>query len=451
MFRFSSIVLTFLFVFTSHALRANENCEIYPLTVSSELLSNATDGARFDKVALGTGPGNYSWLTWDGANDAPSLAQSLIPPGNSELYINPDDANDTSLSIGDFVQGRPGVKNSRDIRDNLDALLDTVITIPVWDSVRGQGSQFDYAVAGFAAIELTGYKLNGKGWISFIYRNDAECANDENSPPVALDLSVSGAQDTQVNISVVATDADDDPLTYSVVTFPSQGTLTGAGPDYIYTPNAGFVGTDSFSFVANDGLVDSNVATATIEVLEVNSPPTAEDLLVEVAENEPVFFTLVATDPDGDPLTYTIINEPNFGVLFADGPDYEYSPLPGFTGTDSFTYVANDGQADSNVATVVITIGSSDNSAPFVEDLVTQTLQNQSVEFTVTAFDPDGDSLTFTVVVPPENGTITGSGPTFTYQPAPDFFGNETIYIIANDGQADSNEAEISIQVFPDE
>ncbi len=90
-----------------------------------------------------------------------------------------------------------------------------------------------------------------------------------NQAPVASNGSSTTDEDTAVAITLVATDADGDALSYSVVSAPSNGTLSGSGENLTYTPNAGFFGADSFTFLANDGTEDSNVATVSITVNEV--------------------------------------------------------------------------------------------------------------------------------------------------------------------------------------
>lgn len=93
-----------------------------------------------------------------------------------------------------------------------------------------------------------------------------------NNPPVADDKSVTTPEDTPVAITLTATDVDGDALTYGIATAPAHGTLSGTGPTVTYTPDADFTGPDTFTFKANDGQVDSNVATASITV-ESSSPP----------------------------------------------------------------------------------------------------------------------------------------------------------------------------------
>ena len=69
---------------------------------------------------------------------------------------------------------------------------------------------------------------------------------------------------------------DGDPLTFSVVTSPTHGALSGTAPNLTYTPAADYNGPDSFTFKANDGTVDSNIATISITVDAVNDAPTAD-------------------------------------------------------------------------------------------------------------------------------------------------------------------------------
>ena len=73
-----------------------------------------------------------------------------------------------------------------------------------------------------------------------------------NNPPVAQPQNVTTAEDTAKVIVLVATDADGDTLTYSVVTQPAHGTVSGTSPNLTYTPNANYNGSDSFTFKAND-------------------------------------------------------------------------------------------------------------------------------------------------------------------------------------------------------
>jgi autotransporter-associated beta strand protein len=87
-----------------------------------------------------------------------------------------------------------------------------------------------------------------------------------NQPPVALAQGVSLAIDTPKPITLTATDANADALTYTILTAPTNGTLAGTPPNVTYTPTNGYSGTDSFTFKANDGAIDSASATVSLTV-----------------------------------------------------------------------------------------------------------------------------------------------------------------------------------------
>ena len=93
-----------------------------------------------------------------------------------------------------------------------------------------------------------------------------------------------------------------------------------------------------------------------------NTAPDASDLEVLTTQDNSVDLALVASDIDGDSLSYTIVNQPLQGVLSGTAPQLSYQPGAGFTGTDSFTFQVGDGSALSRIATVSITVQTIDQS-----------------------------------------------------------------------------------------
>jgi hypothetical protein len=96
------------------------------------------------------------------------------------------------------------------------------------------------------------------------------------APVAQTDMVTTGYQ-MSTNVKLLATDADTaaPALTYSIVVAPTNGSLSGTAPNLTYTPNAGFAGTDTFTWKANDGVANSNVATFTIKVNPAPAPTTA--------------------------------------------------------------------------------------------------------------------------------------------------------------------------------
>ncbi len=284
------------------------SCALYPIALPADVLAGTEAGTTVDALPLGTGPGNFSWLSWTGASNAPALAASLIPPGNKEAYVDPDGVDDGRPDVGDWIPAVPGVKNSKAIRNAMDALEGSAIVVPTWSEARGTGANLEYEVAGFAQVRLVDYRLNGHGWLTFDYLGPASCYN---SPPSATGQSVSTDNATPVVVALDATDPDGDPITFEITTGPVHGAVSLDGASATYTPEPGYVGPDSFAFVASDGLAVSEPAVVSIDVTRVNHPPAfTTSPPSTVAEGDPYAYPAAASDEDGDALTYSLVSGP---------------------------------------------------------------------------------------------------------------------------------------------
>jgi hypothetical protein len=127
----------------------------------------------------------------------------------------------------------------------------------------------DEVTVDYVRAYLPGDGTNGE--VAYTY---TIMADPDNSPPVANNQAVGTAENTPVAITLTANDVDGDSLTYSIVTSPSHGSLSGTEPYLTYTPDSGYNGSDSFTFKANDGVADSNIATVSIAV---NSTISVDD------------------------------------------------------------------------------------------------------------------------------------------------------------------------------
>ncbi|BCX48631.1 hypothetical protein HAHE_25390 [Haloferula helveola] len=180
--------------------------------------------------------------------------------------------------------------------------------------------------------------------------------NSLNDPPVADGQDVETDEDVALPITLTASDADLDVLSFTIHTDPANGSLSGTAPDLTYTPDPDFHGADSFTFLVNDGLVDSAVATIDITVNSVNDPPVAEPLTLYLLQDSNIAVQLFGSDKDQDPLTFAIETDPQHGTLSGTGAELTYTPTPGYSGPDSFTYFANDGTEDGAPVLVEITV-----------------------------------------------------------------------------------------------
>lgn len=184
--------------------------------------------------------------------------------------------------------------------------------------------------------------------------------NEVNKPPVAGNVSVSLDEDTSVSIMLKGTDPDlpANKLTYSIIKPPEQGIISGSAPNLTYQPDANFNGSDSFTYKINDGSLDSNTATVTINVKPVNDAPTANPDTATTMQDVPVFINVTAndTDIDGDKIILTNVSDAVNGKAEIVGGQAKFTPNPNFHGVGSFKYTISDGNGGTSSSTVTITI-----------------------------------------------------------------------------------------------
>src|SRR5207247_2097496 len=139
-----------------------------------------------------------------------------------------------------------------------------------------------------------------------------------NDAPIANDDAFTTNEDTPATGNVLTNDTDVDAgttLTAIQVTGPAHGTLTlNANGGFTYTPAADYNGTDSFTYKANDGELDSSLTTVSITVVAVNDAPVATNQSVATAEDTPAAITLSGTDVENSPLTFTVVSGPAHGT-----------------------------------------------------------------------------------------------------------------------------------------
>src|SRR5881394_275182 len=252
---------------------------------------------------------------------------------------------------------------------------------------------------------------------------------------------------------------DGDALNAVLVSQPTHGNLTLNGNgSFSYTPAANYNGPDSFTYKANDGQADSGIATVSITITGVNDAPVALNDTYSTAEDTTLIVAALGvlandTDVDGDPLSAVLVSQPTHGTLTLNSNgSLSYTPAATYNGTDSFTYKANDGQADSSIATVNINIGGVNDAPVALNDSYTTaentTLNVAALGVLANDTDVDGDTLSAVLVSQPAHGTLTlNSNGGFSYTPAAAYNGTDSFTYKANDGQADSGIATVNINI----
>jgi hypothetical protein len=293
--------------------------------------------------------------------------------------------------------------------------------------------------------------------------------------PTAYDVSAFTTED--VPVTAVLCGENPEPsitptLTFSIVSNPSFGTLTDAGPasvntcnqgnvaeDFTYTPNAGTFtadGTDTFAYVVSNGTV-SDPATGTISVATLT--PQVIGYPATVNEDSSIGLNLCSTAPNGSP-TFSIVDGPAHGTLDqtvapGNGPTcptgyfafgYErYVPTPLYSGPDLIGYTATAGGRTSTVALITLTVAKVEIPPTASAQTVTD-IAPQPVAVILSGTSLQGSTLTYRVTSNPSHGTLSGTAPDLTYTPS---IGNGTdsFTFVANDGVADSPPATVTIDV----
>ncbi|MAD89651.1 MAG: hypothetical protein CMK64_08115 [Pseudoalteromonas sp.] len=274
--------------------------------------------------------------------------------------------------------------------------------------------------------------------------------NSVNDAPVATAQSVDLDEDGSLVITLAATDEENDDLSFSIATNVASGSLVQqTETTWLYTPNADFNGADSFTFIANDGTDDSSEATVSITVNAVNDKPVASAQSVSGDEDTDITITLAATDTENSELTYRIVTAPVSGSASLVGNVVTYRGDADFNGSDSFTFVANDAELDSDEVTVSITIDSV-NDAPTISGSPSSTVdEDTSFDFTPSANDVDGDDLTFSIVNKPSWANFNSTTGQLSGTPTNSFVGvYSDIQISVSDGTETTALSSFSITVI---
>ncbi|WP_400080000.1 Ig-like domain-containing protein [Winogradskyella sp. R77965] len=407
------------------------------------------------------GEDTFTYTICDDGNpqlcDTATVTITVQPTG----YPNTTNANDDAYNTtpGANVTGNV-LLNDNDVEGDTQTVTTTTVT-----TANGVTVNIDPNTGIFTYTPNTGFS----GTDSFVY---TIC---DNGSPVACDeatvyITVGGLANTTDAIADINNTFVDQPVSGNVLTNdedfegdnqtvtantnPANGTVV-MNPDgsYTYTPNPGFIGEDTFEYtICDDGNPQAcDTATVYIEVLPQGGPeneaPIANADTATTPEGTPIDIVVLANDfdPDGDPITITATTDPANGAVTLN-PDgtITYTPNPGFTGEDTFTYtICDDGTpqlCDTATVTVTVQDAGSPNSTNANDDAY-NTTPGADVTGNVLANDNDieGDTQTVTTTtVTTANGVTVNIDPNtgvFTYTPNAGFIGTDSfVYTICDNG-----------------
>jgi endonuclease G len=310
------------------------------------------------------------------------------------------------------------------------------------------------------AVEaLTGYDFFAN--VPDIIENSIEAGTDGNNPPGTTNQSAVTAEDFPGEIALNAVSPVLSPtFTYTIVTPPTNGVLSGSGPTFTYTPAQNFYGSDSFTFKVNDGSNDSNTSTVNITITEVNDVPVATEDAASTDEDSQVQIS--ATDlgnndsagPANESLQSLTVagvfaTAGTHGSVVLDNGTITYTPEPNFNGAASFEYQVcedglSNGVSDSQCAIGVVNVTVNPvNDAPSANSQSVTTDSNIAVGINLTGNDLETAvaNLIFEVTVNPAHGNLSGSGSNLTYTPHSNYSGPDSFEFTVRDSGDGSSPA----------
>ncbi len=373
-------------------------------------------------------------------NDAPVA-------GNDSISVS----EDSSVTTGNLLA------NDTDIDG--DTLEVEAVTNPAHGAVKYNGdSTFTYTPdADYNGTDTFTYSVSdSKGGMSAATVNvNVESVNDG---PTATNDSISTSEDNSVttgNLLANDFDIDGDALEVEAVSSPDHGLVTYNGDGaFTYTPDADYVGNDSFTYSISDSRGGMSTATVNISVGGTNDVPilNADSY---TAHEDGTFTTgnVLAndTDADGDTLTVADFSQPTHGTISYNGDGtFTYTPDADYNGTDSFSYTVDDGNGGTNTATVNLTVTGT-NDGPVAGNDTVNTREDGTVttgNVLANDTDTDGDVLTVGGYTQPTHGSVNyNDDGTFTYTPDANYNGTDTFSYTVNDGNGGTNVATVTVNV----
>jgi len=284
------------------------------------------------------------------------------------------------------------------------------VIMPNLDSIRPD--DWHIYVKSVDQVEaLTGYNLFSNVPAAIQNSIEAGTWGGGTNPPGAADQSVSTNEDTPKGFTLDTANATANPLTYTIVTGPSHGSLTGSNGSETYTPAPDFNGTDTFTYKVNDGSHDSNTATVTITVLEGNDPPVPTNDSKTATSGALLSFPssdLSANDSTGpaNESTQTLIvtavtsTATTHGTVSLSSGTVSYTSTAGFSGPASFTYTVCDDGVTAGLAdprctdgTVNVTVNAP-AATHFTVTIPANVTSGTPFNMTVTALDSSNATVT---------------------------------------------------------
>ena len=374
-------------------------------------------------------------VTVSNTNAVPSASNDLASTSENEAVLIPVISNDTD--------------------PDGDALTIAIDDAPSNGTASIQGDSILYTPStGFSGVDEFTYTVTDPSGATDSASVTITVSN-VNVAPSASNDSASTSENVAVLIPVTSndTDADGDVLTVEIDDTPSDGVAEVQGGSILYTPATDFTGVDEFSYTITDPSGDSDTASVTVTVSNVNAAPTASGDTAATIENTPVLIDVTDndTDPDGDSLIVAVTSAPSNGEATVQGGAILYTPTSGFSGIDEFVYSVTDPSGAEDSATVTVSVSNANADPVAADDEATTEIDDPlSIGVLLNDSDQDGDDLSLAIVSQPENGTaaLSSQGTRIVYSPDTGFVGVDSFVYEITDGNGGSANATVTVTVI---
>jgi VCBS repeat-containing protein len=429
---------------------------VFSQPANGSVVLGANGSYTYTPAANFNGSDSFTFKANDGSADSNTATVTITVSAVNDAPVAATPLADRSVTLGSSLNFSFGATAFTDVETaNLTytATRADGTVLPAWLSFNAGTRSFSGTPAsgdlGTVSVKVTA----SDGSLSASDTFDVVVSQRPNTAPVAANATGSTSEDSALTASLpTATDGESDPVAYAKATNPSNGTASvTSGGSYTYTPTANYSGPDSFTYTVSDGQGGSNTYTVSLTVNAVNDAPVATGGSLSTAEDTQATGTLTATDVDNASLSYAVVSQPANGtlVLGASG-SYSYTPAANFNGSDSFTFKATDGSADSNSATVSITVAAVNDAPVVATPLADQSVTlGSSLSFTFGAgafTDVETSSLAYTATradgtALPSWLTFNDATRTFTGTPASGDIGIVSVRVTASDGGLSAGDA----------
>ena len=262
-----------------------------------------------------------------------------------------------------------------------------------------------------------------------------------------------GTEGETLQFTVVGNDIDGDALTYSASGTPTGATFDANTGLFSWTPGYSDAGIYDVTFTVTEDTPEmlSASETVSIEVLNTNRAPVLEPIGNQsTAENQNLSFTVSATDPDGDSLTYSAANLPSGATFDAQTQTFNWTPGYSDAGNYSdieFTVIDSGSPMELDIELITITVGNV-NRAPVIDNPGPQeVLETETLSFSVSAVDPDGDAVTYSASNTPAGSTFSPATGVFSWTPSLSDEGVYMVTFIASDDGSPQESAELTVVI----